>query len=127
MRDDFSYSEKRQFWYRPHPLTAQAYQLLHWDSRQGYQPVGDYIVLDKGEEMSLSERKVQNLVTLMNGHMRLHDLRRDMNGARLLFQLQDGEEGGRKKIVMRHFGGTGVSRENALLLIEKEYWSDATH
>ncbi len=128
MRDDFTISERRQFWYRPHPVSSHSYQLLHWDARQGYQPIGDYLLLDTAEEATLTERKLQNLVTLMNGHMRLHDLRREMNGARLLFQLQDDiDEQGRKKIILRHFRGDGVSHENAMVLIEKEYWSDAKH
>jgi hypothetical protein len=125
VRDEFSISENKQFWYRPHPVASRAYQFLHWDSRQGYQPIGEYIVLDEREETRLSERKVENLITLMNGHMRLYDLRSDVGNSRMLYQIKENtDELDRKQIVFRTFTGNGVSKENAILTIDKEYWSD---
>lgn len=125
VREEFNISENRQFWYRPNPVAGRAFQLLHWNARQGYQPIGDYLLLDDKEDTALTERKVQNLVTLMNGHSRLFDLKRDVGNTRTLFHVQDGEdEMGRKRIMLRSFDGNGASRENALVMIEKEYWSD---
>ena len=102
----------------------RSYEIMALEAGAGYTPVGQYTVLDLSEEAHLSEKKIMNLISIMNGKTDLIDMSGDVAGTRLYFN-EGKEERGRKKVVFYKQDGTGVSTENALLLINKEVWGNA--
>ena len=106
------------FVYRPHPLLDRAF-LIYRKGRDGdFSPVGDYTVLDESEEMSLTEKKLMNLVGKLNGEREGMKLG-DMTGSRLLFHVKPrSEDDLRQEIVFYTYTGNGVSKENAILTLE---------
>ncbi len=105
--------------YCRHPLHARAFQILRRSANSNdMQPVGDYTVLDLSEDQGLSERKVINLVALLNGRSDLMDIGHD-SGVRLLYQRIPAESGF-ERVMFRTLGEKGVSVENALLSIAED-------
>lgn len=82
--------------------------------------VGDYTVLDHKEDPLLSEKKVMNLVSLMNGRKNLMQLGHETN-ARILYNIvSECDDDGKSRVIFYHLGQEGVSVENALLRIERD-------
>lgn len=108
--------------YRPHAMMPQAFEIVR-KAGAAFIPIGQYMVLDPTEDPQISEKKVMNLVSLMNGDDRLIDLGGD-HGRRLYFHVVpcDGSAA-QRQIVFRERGATGVTAENAILAIDKEYWT----
>ena len=117
-------SEKPPFTYKRNPLTDHAFQIFQWKEEKGdYEPVGDYTLIDMDEDPELSEKTVMNLVTLLNGRSeRVIDLK-NLTSERLLFNIltneEDTEESDHVTIMLRTHDNQGVSKENAVLKIEK--------
>jgi hypothetical protein len=119
--DDFNQiTAKRQYTYRKNPLHQQSFVILkQQESSDSYEPVGDYTVLDTEEKNELSERKVMNLVSLMNDDEQLIDLRGESD-TRILFHRAYTDEPDKTKIIFYALGKTGVSKENAVLSLAEE-------
>lgn len=113
-------SEGPRYSYRHHPLHAQSYQILKKkEPREDPVPVGEYTVLDQDESAQLSERKVINLIALLNGRPQsLLDIGADIT-TRLVYQRVPSDDG-KERIVFRTLGFEGVSSENALLTFLEE-------
>ncbi len=107
--------------YRPSPIGARAYQILRFTKglAEEAQPVGDYTVLDKNEDPLLSEKKVMNVVSALNGREKLIQLGEETKSRQLFHILNDGTNGQPMKIMFTSYDGTGVSEENALLQMER--------
>lgn len=112
-------SEKPRFIFKPNPLDALAFQVFECTrGRADYEPVGDYIVVDDAEPRELSEKKVANLVGLMNGRGNTVDLSADTD-VRTLFQLKPKRVSTNEtQIIFRTYDGNGVSKENAVFKIK---------
>lgn len=83
-------------------------------------PVGDYTVLDKEEDISLTEKKVINLVSLLNGRRRLMDLGHETK-SRILYQVvSERDEENKTKVLFYKLEEEGVSKENALFRLESD-------
>lgn len=82
--------------------------------------VGDYTVLDKAEDPLLSEKKVINLVSLMNGRKNLMDLGHETKSRVLYNIVSECDDDGKARVIFYHLGPQGVSVENALFRIEKD-------
>ncbi len=109
-----------QFSYQQNPFLSRSFMIMRKDARGEMVPVGDYTVLDWDEDLALSERKVMNLVSLLNGKHDLIDLQNQTDG-RLLFHKKDlGAESAAQEIVFFKYKGSGVSRENALLTFKEK-------
>jgi len=81
--------------------------------------VGEYTILEAEEPVDISEKKVMNIISLLNGREDLIDLSH-MVETRLLFSLiprTDAESP--TKILFRTHDGVGVSKENALLSLQR--------
>lgn len=79
----------------------------------------DYTVLDKSEDIHLSERKVMNLVMRLNGATELVELGEQRTRSRMLFHVKPRPDGDpHTEIVFYTQSGQGVSRENAILTME---------
>ena len=81
-------------------------------------PVGDYTVLDKEEDLSLSEKKVMNLVSLLNGRKRLMDLGHETKSRILYSIVSEKDEDNKTKVLFYKLENKGVSKENALFRLE---------
>ena len=81
-------------------------------------PVGDYTVLDKEEDLSLSEKKVMNLISLLNGRKRLMDLGHETKSRILYNIVSEKDEDNKTKILFYKLENQGVSKENALFRLE---------
>lgn len=105
--------------YRQNPLLSRSFLILRKDRHGDAVPVGDYTVLDWNEDSSLSEKKVMNLVSLLNGNEGMN-LSEAVDG-RLLFHCKPKPEGSiGQEIVFYNYKGNGVSHENAILSLQEE-------
>lgn len=111
---------KTVFIYRRSPAHEFSYIILGADTESGeYVPVGQYTVLDTLEAIDLTEKKLINLVALLNGKRDLLDLG-NLTKTRLLFTIVPrSAETDPTKIIFRSHDGKGTSKENAVLTIEK--------
>lgn len=113
-------SEKSRFSFQPNPVNPAAYQILENKvGRDGYEPVGDYVVLDQDEQQELTEKKLINLVGLMNGRKNVIDLSEDVDSRLLYHVVPKKIDSDQTKIIFRTYNGRGVSKENAMLEIER--------
>ncbi len=111
---------KKQYTYRRNPMHSQSFVILKkLEQSEQYEPVGDYTVLDSEEDEDLSERKVMNLIALMNDEDELIDLRAE-TGSRLLYFKAPTDEPHKTRIIFYALGEKGVSIENAVLSLEEE-------
>ena len=83
-------------------------------------PVGDYTVLDQEEDIALSEKKVINLISLLNGRKRLMELGHETKSRTLyhVVSTRDQDPENKTKVLFYNLGSKGVSKENALLQFE---------
>ncbi len=118
-------SEKPVFTYRPNPLVPHSWQLFRFhEEKKEYEPVGDYILLDLAEDIDITEKKVANIVGLLNGGKNIMKLG-DLTRKRVLFNMvPKRSENDPAKIIFRSFDGKGVSVENAVLTIEEGVFHD---
>lgn len=106
--------------YRRNPLFAQSFQIFRKRSGDTLSPCATYMVIDAEEDPALSERKVMNLVSILNGRTRLLDLGRG-TGVRTLYHVPPRarpDQG--QRVVFYTLHPKGVSQENALLVFEPD-------
>lgn len=111
-----------KYTYTRSPVQDRAFMILKYPQEGASEAVavGDYTVLDGSEDPSLSEKKVMNIVTLLNGRKQLIQLGHETN-ARVLYKVvSDFDDDGKMRVLFYHLGQTGVSVENALFRIEKD-------
>ena len=130
MSTDFNESfndqgEKPQFIYKRNPLIEHAFQIFMFKTdKQDYEPVGEYTLLDTSEDRDLTEKKVINIISILNGRKNLIDLGKLTNCKVLFTILPKTAEEDPTKIMYRNHDGNGVSEENALLVLEKGVLDD---
>jgi len=120
-RQDFNnQGRKTRFSFRPSPVHPNAYLILKEAGVGEPDIVGDYTVLDTGEDKTLSEKKVMNLVSLLNGRKNLLPLGTETR-ARVLYRVvEEADDDGRSHVLFYHLGNHGVSVENALFRLKKD-------
>lgn len=118
--------EKPQFMYKRNPLVENAFQIFMFREDKGdYEPVGDYTVIDLDEDTDLSEKKIMNIISLLNGKEDLMELG-NLTKTRVLFTIVPKKaEDDPTKIIFRNHDGMGTSEENAVLTIEKGVLNDS--
>ncbi len=110
---------KQPYTYRRNPMYDHSFVILkQLEEGESYEPVGDYTVLDLDEDSMLSEKKVMNLVALMNDSDDLIDMRKE-TGTRLLYYKAPTDEPNKTRIIFYTLGAQGVSTENAVLSLEE--------
>lgn len=119
-------SEKPRFTYKRNPLVSSSFQIFEWKSdKQSYEPVGDYTLIDTSEPFDITEKKMINLMAVMNERQKLIDFK-DLTKERILFTIvPTTPESEAQKVVFRAYDGSGVSKENAVLTIEKGVFDDS--
>lgn len=114
-------SQKPQFISRPNPLVGHSWQIFEYKKdKDSYEPVGDYTVINLKEPVDITEKKLINLMALMNDRQPLIDFT-NLTTERILFTMVNSsdEDETHEKIVFRAYDGSGVSTENAVLTIQK--------
>jgi len=116
--NDFNAEAKTaRYGYMPSPVHPRAFQIMKY-SESNPRPVGDYTVLDSKEDLGLSEKKVMNIVSLLNGRKHLMELGHE-TGTRVLYHIvSECDDDGRSRILFYQLGKEGVSIENALFRME---------
>ncbi len=114
-------STPARYLYQPTPVNERAFVIMKLDEfTYAPKPVGDYTVLDKSEEVELAEKKVMNLIALLNGRERLIPLGQETN-ARVLYKItKEQDEENKMNVLFYQLGQQGVSKENALLRLERD-------
>jgi len=114
-------SQKPQYISRPNTLVRHSWQIFEYkEDKETYEPVGDYTVIDTAEAVDITEKKLINLMAIMNGRKPLIDFT-NLTQERILFTIvnSSNEDETSEKIIFRTYDGTGVSKENAVLTIDK--------
>lgn len=121
--NDFNSEAKvPRYGYVRSPVHDRAFQILKYPENTAAEPtpVGDYTVLDSSEDLGLSERKVMNLVSLLNGRKALMQLGHETQSRVLYNVVSENDDDGKARVIFYHLGEAGVSVENALFRIEKD-------
>lgn len=109
----------KPYTYRRNPMHDHSFVILKkLEESDQYEPVGDYTVLDQSEDAALSEKKLMNLIALMNDDDELIDLRSETK-TRLLYYKAPTDEPHKTRIIFYALGEQGVSVENAVLSLEE--------
>ena len=112
---------KAAFTYRPNPVLSGSFLICKKEDGGHVHPVGDYTLLDRNEDLNLTEKKVVNLVTLLNGGDDLVPLG-EQTKSRVFYHRKPKAEGDLKtEVVFYAYTGEGVSKENAIFTIEGEF------
>ena len=112
--------ERTRFVAKPDPLVERAYKIYEYDFNAGkYNVSGDYVLINKDEPRELTDTKIKNLLTILNGKDDLIDVS-NLTKARVLFTLvPEAQAGDQTKMIFKDHDGSGVSKDNAVLTIKK--------
>ena len=112
--------ERTRFINKANPLVERAYQIFEYDFKKGdYDHAGDYVLLKKDEPREVTEKKLINLMTLLNGKDDLIDLS-NLTNSRLLYTIvPEAQSDEQTKIILKDYDGSGVSKDNAVFTIKK--------
>jgi len=119
---DFNAESKApRYLYQPSPVNNRAFVIMKKDDfTHAPEPVGDYTILDKAEDFALAEKKVMNLIALLNGRRKLMQLGHETN-ARVLYKItKEKDEENKMNVLFYQLEQQGVSKENALLRLERD-------
>lgn len=113
-------ADQSQYRYERNPVAERGFMILKRNSQERYDPVGDYLVVDDQEDIQLSEKKVMNLIALLNGdESYIMDLG-ELTGTETRFHIKpEKTERGQTQMIFYELGEVGVSKENAVLSIDE--------
>lgn len=116
-----STGERTRFVHKANPLVDRAYQIFEYDFNKGsYEVVGDYVLINKDEPRDITEKKVVNLLFMLNrknGDM--IDISNLTKGRILYTLVPEARAGDQTKIILKDYDGSGVSKDNAVFTIRK--------
>lgn len=112
-----SNSSNSTYTYRPNPFHEGSFDLFKKDHRGNLSPIGKYSRLDDDEDQELTEKKVMNIVMKLNGERDLIPLG-EQTRARLLYHIKC-DTPTRKEVIFSAYTGKGVSKRNAILIMEE--------
>lgn len=112
--------ERPRFIYKPNPLVPRAFQIFELMAKgNSYEHVGDYVLINKEEDPEVTEKKVMNLLKLLNGKKDLINLT-SLTKTRVLYSVvRNTPDDHPTKIIIKDYDGSGVSRDNAVFTIRK--------
>ena len=117
--------EKAEFIYKPNPIVPHSWQIFRYKTEKNeYEPVGDYTLVNTEEASDITEKKLINMIGLLNGKKELLQLG-NLTGTRVLYNIvQKATDTQPTKILFRDYDGESVSVDNAVLTIEKGVFDD---
>jgi len=112
--------ERTRFVHKPNPLIERDYQIFEYIvEKSDYEHVGDYVLLNKDEPREITDKKIMNIITMINGKDDLIDLS-NLTTTRLLYTIvPEAQAGDQTKIILKDYDGSGVSKDNAIFTIRK--------
>lgn len=109
---------KGTFIYRQSPVLSRSWMIYRKEGDGDLTPVGDYTVLDRDEREDVSEKKIINLISLLNDSDEMI-LLGEQTKSRLLFHRKPKlDNRDPDQVIFYTYAGEGVSRENAILTLE---------
>jgi hypothetical protein len=126
MEKNFNKSNDRpRFTHKPNPLVERAWHIFEFiHHKNDYEPVGEYILINQAEDPEITEKKLINLISLINGKKDIIDLT-NLTKTRVLYNVvPEAQSGNQTKIVFRDYDGSGVSKDNAIFTIRKGVFTD---
>ncbi len=112
--------DRPRFVHRPNPLVERSYQVFEFNhTLNDFEHVGDYVLINKDESREITEKKVMNLMTLLNGKKDLIDLSNLTNTRVLYTVVPEARSGNQTKIIFKDYDGSGISKDNAVFTIRK--------
>ncbi len=112
--------ERTRFVAKPNPMVERNYQIFEYDYKKGkYNLVGDYVLLRKDEPREITEKKVSNLMKILNKKDDLIDLT-NLTKTRVLYTIvPEAQASDQTKMIFKDYDGSGVSKDNAIFTIRK--------
>lgn len=112
--------ERKRFVYKPNPMVDRAYQIFEYSPKKGtYNHVGDYVLVNKEEPRDITEKKMMNIMALLNKKGEMIDVS-ELTKIRILFTLvPEAQSPDQTKMIFKDYDGTGVSKDNAVFTIRK--------
>ncbi len=107
------------FSYEKNATDQRVFIILKRDEVGGYEPVGTYTVTDVDENISFTEKKVKNLVSVLNGKRELVDLSGETDKRLLFHRKPKDNDSDRTEIIFYALGDVGTSKENAVLILDE--------
>jgi len=108
--------KRERFAYTPNPTDRRNYKILEYDFKtRVHSHVGGYWLIDESESQDITEKKVSNVVSLLNKNDELIDISQ-LTNYRVLFQVVDDKY--HTKIALKHYDGKNIW-DNALFVIRK--------
>lgn len=109
---------KGTFTYRQSPVLSRSWMIYCKNAEGDLNPVGDYTVLDRDEDEIISEKKIINLVSLLNGEEELMELGAQTQSRLLFHRKPKKDQADPTQVIFYTFSGEGMSRENAILTLQ---------
>lgn len=106
-----------RYTYRRSPVQDRAFMILKVTDAEPV-AVGDYTVLDGSEDIDLTEKKVINLISMLNGRKKLMQLGHETKSRILYNIVSEKDDDGKMRVIFYQLGVEGVSVENALFRME---------
>lgn len=112
--------ERTRFVHKPNPLVERSYQIFEYDyTKSAYEHCGDYVLLNKEESREVTDKKVINVMSMINGKSDMIDIS-NLTKNRVLYTLvPEAQAGDQTKIIFKDYDGSGVSKDNAVFTIRK--------
>ncbi|MCK5374996.1 MAG: hypothetical protein KAJ40_06910 [Alphaproteobacteria bacterium] len=112
--------ERTRFIYKQSPMTERDYQIHEYDFTKGaYNHVGDYVLINTDEPRNITEKKIANLMSILNKKDDITDLS-NLTKTRVLYTIvPEAQAGNQTKIVFKDYDGSSVSKDNAIFTIRK--------
>lgn len=106
------------FIYRPSPVLDRSWMIYRKTQTGDLSPVGDYTVLDRDEQETVSEKKIINLISVLNDNEDMIMLGEHTKSRMMFHRKPKVDALDPDQVVFYTYNGDGVSRENAILTLE---------
>lgn len=111
-------SERPRFIFKP--KGERVYEIFQRPyGAEGYNAVGDYRVVDSEEPSALTEKKLENLMALMNGRKGGQNLSAEVSTRTFYHVVPKSTHSDPTRVILRDYTGAGVSQDNAIFTIER--------
>lgn len=120
MEKSIQTGERTRFVAKPNPMTERDYQIFEYNpSKSEYELAGDYVLVNKREKRTVTEKKVKNLMCTLNKKGEIIDIS-NLTKTRLLYTIvPEAQASDQTKIIFKDYDGSGVSKDNAIFTIKK--------
>ncbi|MCK5385201.1 MAG: hypothetical protein KAJ29_06440 [Alphaproteobacteria bacterium] len=120
LKESIRTGERTRFVHKPNPMVERDYQIFEYDYKKGeYNHVGDYVLVNKDEPRKITEKKVKNLMSIINKKDDLIDLS-NLTKTRVLYTIvPEAQAGDQTKMIFKDHDGSGVSKDNAIFTMRK--------